>query len=51
MKTMETTEEATSAGVEKRVARRKSQRSALGVREKTEMDGKMDLQISGAGRK
>src|ERR1035437_7639495 len=51
MKTMETTEEVSSRGVEKRAERHKCQRSAPFAREKPRVDGKKDLQIYGAGRK
>jgi len=51
MKTMETTEEVSSDGMEKRVERRKSQRSAPVVRKKLRMDWEKGLQICGAGRK
>jgi hypothetical protein len=51
MKTMETTEDVSSYGVEKRVERHKSQRSAIVVREKPMADWKKDLQIFEAGRK
>jgi hypothetical protein len=51
MKTMETTEEVSSHGVEKRVKRRKCQRSAPFVREKPRMDWKKDLRIFGVGGK
>src|ERR1039458_7187601 len=51
MKTMETTEEVSSDGMEKRVERRKCQRIAPFAREKLRVDGKKDLQICGAGRK
>jgi hypothetical protein len=51
MKTMETTEEVSSDGMEKRVERRKCQRIAPFAREKPRVDGKKDLQICGGGRK
>jgi hypothetical protein len=51
MKTMETTEAVSSDGMEKRVKRHKSQRSAPCAREKPGTDWKKTLQIYGAGRK
>jgi hypothetical protein len=51
MKTMETMEAVSSDGMEKRVKRHKSQRSAPCAREKPGTDWKMTLQIVGAGRR
>jgi hypothetical protein len=51
MKTTETTEEVSSDGMEKRVKRHKSQRSAPIAGEKPRVDWKMDLQNCGEGRK
>ena len=46
---METTEEVSSDGMEKRVERRQGQRSAPFAREKPRVDWKKDLQVCGAG--
>ena len=51
VKTPEPTEEVSSDGMEKRVERPKSQRSALFAREKPRADLKIDLQTFGVGGK
>jgi hypothetical protein len=51
VKTPETTEEVSSDGMEKRVERCKSQRTAPFAREKPMVDLEKSLQLRGAGRK
>ena len=51
MKTIETTEEVSSDGMEKCVERRNWRQIVTCAREKTRVDWKKSLQICGAGRK